>query len=64
MTAMGLFERLLKRIDKPADQSLLLRDGRRAGSERIIKANSPDQAKDAAADVRRRRAKRTRRGGW
>jgi hypothetical protein len=35
---MGFLEWLLKRIDKPADQSFLLREGRDAGSERAVAA--------------------------
>jgi len=54
---MGFFSWLMKRIDKPADQSVLLGD-RNRGSEAMITADSPEQAQAAAAGVRRDRARR------
>jgi hypothetical protein len=54
---MGFFSWLLKRMDKPADQSVLLGD-RRRGSETMINAGSPEEAQAAAAGVRRDRARR------
>jgi hypothetical protein len=51
---MGFFSRLLERMDKPADQSVLLGD-RKRGSETMITAGSPEQEEAAAAGVRRDR---------
>jgi len=59
---MGLisrfFERLERAIDRPADQSLLLRGGRNQGSEAMITAETPEAAQEAGANVRRKRARR------
>lgn len=57
---MGFFSWLLERMDRPADQSVLLGD-RRRGSETMITADSPEQAEAAAAGVRQDRARRRRR---
>lgn len=54
---MGFFSWLLERIDRPADQSVLLGD-RRRGSETMITADSPEEDEAAAAGVRRDRARR------
>jgi hypothetical protein len=54
---MGLFSWLLTRMDKPADQSVLLGD-RNRGSETMITASSPEEAGAAAAGVRKDRARR------
>jgi hypothetical protein len=54
---MGFFSWLMQRIDKPADQSLLL-GSRTRGSETMITADSPEQEEAAAAGVRRDRARR------
>jgi hypothetical protein len=58
---MGFFSWLMKRVDKPADQSVLLGD-RNRGSEVMI-GQDPDEASAAAAGVRRDRARRRRRWG-
>jgi hypothetical protein len=60
---MGFFSWLLERIDKPADSSLLLREGRNRGSERMISAETPEEKKAAAGTVRRIRARRRWRWG-
>jgi hypothetical protein len=57
---MGFFSWLMQRIDKPADQSVLLGD-RNRGSEAMITAGSAEQAEAAAEGVRRDRARRRRR---
>jgi hypothetical protein len=54
---MGFFSWLMQRIDKPADQSVLLGD-RKRGSETMIIAGSAEQEQAAAAGVRRDRARR------
>lgn len=54
---MSFFSRMLARMDKPADQSVLLGD-RNRGSETMITAGSPEQEKAAAAGVRRDRSRR------
>jgi hypothetical protein len=53
---VGFFPWLIKRIDKPADQSVLLDPNR--GSEAMIGADSPEEAEAIAAGVRRDRARR------
>ena len=52
---MGFFAWLMKHMDKPADQSVLL-DPKR-GSEAMIGADSPEEAEAIAAGVRRDRAR-------
>lgn len=59
--SLGFFEWLERRLVKPADQSLLLREGKDHGSEAMITADTPDAAKSAARTVRINRARRTRR---
>jgi hypothetical protein len=54
---MGFFSWLMERMDKPADQSVLLGD-RNRGSETMINADSPEQEEAAAAGGRRDRARR------
>jgi hypothetical protein len=54
---MGFFSRLMKHMDKPADQSVLLGD-RKRGSEAMIGQSSADAESAAAAGVRRDRARR------
>ena len=54
-----LLERIEARIDRPADQSVLMHPDR-TGSERMLDNDEPDQASAAAATVRRNR-NRTRR---
>jgi hypothetical protein len=54
---MGFFSWLLERMDRPADQSVLLGD-RNRGSETMITAGSPEQAEAAAEGFRRDRARR------
>jgi hypothetical protein len=44
------------RIDRPADQSVL-RYPDRTGSERMLDTDDPDQARAAAATVRRTRSR-------
>jgi len=61
---MSRFSQLLDwieaRIDRPADQSVL-RDPDRTGSERMLDTDDPDQARAAAATVRRTRSSTRRR---
>jgi hypothetical protein len=54
---MGLLQKLLDRIDKPADPSLLLGE-RNPGSEPMITSDTPDGEQAAAAAVRRARERR------
>jgi hypothetical protein len=54
---MGFFSWLMKRMDKPADQSVLLGD-RNRGSEAMIGQDSPEAEEAVAAGVRRDRARR------
>ena len=50
----------LKRLDRPADPSLLRPGG---GSERMLEADSAEDASAVARDVRRERDRRRRRWG-
>lgn len=54
---MGLFSWLMKHMDKPADQSVLLGD-RNRGSEVMIGQPDADAESAAAAGVRRDRDRR------
>jgi hypothetical protein len=63
MGILSFFEWVERKLDKPADQSLLLRDGRNQGSEAMIKAKTPEASGAAGATVRRKRARRTWRWG-
>jgi len=54
---VGFFSWLTRKIDAPADQSLLLGD-RNRGSEAMISASSPEEARAIAAGVRRDRDRR------
>jgi hypothetical protein len=47
----------MRKIDTPADQSVLLGD-RNRGSEAMITASSPEEERAIAAGVRRDRARR------
>jgi hypothetical protein len=62
MGILSFFEWVERKLDKPADPSLL-RDGRNQGSEAMIKAKTPEASGAAGATVRRKRARRTWRWG-
>jgi hypothetical protein len=57
---LDLFARLGRRIDRPADQSVLTHTDR-DGSERMIEADDEQKASSAAGTVRRTRDRRRRR---
>jgi hypothetical protein len=59
---MGFWTRLVDRIDakvdRPANQSVLNEGARNPCSQAMIEAESPDDAKNAARNVRRSRSRR------
>ena len=55
-----LTDRIDARLDRPADQSVLAHSDR-AGSERMIDAETPEQASEAARTVRHTRDRSRRR---
>jgi hypothetical protein len=59
MGILNLFEWIERKLDKPSERGLLLEEGRNRGSEAMITADTPSEAKAAGKTVRRRRLART-----